>query len=133
VIENAIHVEPFTAARFTETVKQAGGGIITRQVEYLALYLQRLKVATVVRETRYIDRHFMDEYALFYNRLLNPPKNTVTRLHFFEKAFDRSALTRWMRDAMRGRDRRRRSRRKRAAITASARSAPSQNRRSVVR
>jgi hypothetical protein len=57
-----------------------------------------------VRETRYIDRHFMDEYALFYSRMLNPPKNTVTRLHFFEKAFDRSALTRWMRDAMRGRD-----------------------------
>jgi hypothetical protein len=41
VIENAIHVEPFTAATFTETVKQAGGGIVTRQVEYLASYSRR--------------------------------------------------------------------------------------------
>ena len=102
--ENEIHVEQFSAATFIDTVKQAGGGIVTRQVEYLADYLQTLKVATIVRETRYIDRHYMDEYALFYSRMLRPPRNTVTRLHFFEKAFDRTALSRWMTDGMRGRD-----------------------------
>lgn len=48
--------------------------------------------------------HYLDEYALFYSRMLNPPRNTVTRLHFFEKAFDRAALSRWMTDVMRGRD-----------------------------
>ena len=53
--ENEIHVEPFSAASFTDTVKAAGGGIVTRQVKYLADYLERLKVGTVVRETRYID------------------------------------------------------------------------------
>jgi hypothetical protein len=78
--------------------------VVPRQVEYLAAYLDALKVATVVRETRYIDRHYMDEYALFYSRMLNPPSNTVTRLHFFEKKFDGTALNRWMREAMRGRD-----------------------------
>jgi hypothetical protein len=93
VIENAIHVEPFTATTFTETVKQAGGGIVTRQVEYLASYLQTLKVATVVRETRYIDRHFMDEYALFYSRMLNPPKDTVTRLLSVSALIDGAAST----------------------------------------
>jgi hypothetical protein len=104
VTENEIHVEPFSAASFTDTVKAVGGGIVTRQVKYLADYLQRLKVATVVRETRYIDRHYMDEYALFYSRMLNPPKNTVTRFHFFEKRFDKGALMRWMTDAIRRRD-----------------------------
>ncbi|HEY4178854.1 MAG TPA: hypothetical protein VGM90_18535 [Kofleriaceae bacterium] len=102
--ENEIHVEPFSAAAFIQTVQQAGGGIVTRQVEYLAAYLEALRVVTVVRETRYIDRHYMDEYALFYSRMLNPPSNTVTRLHFFEKKFDSTALNRWMRDAMRAKD-----------------------------
>lgn len=104
VTQNKIHVEPFSAAAFIETVKQAGGGIITRQVYYLADYLQTLKAATIVCETRYIDRHYMDEYALFYSRMLNPPRNTVTRLHFFEREFERTTLMRWMTDAMRGRD-----------------------------
>ena len=102
--ENKIYVEPFSIATFVDTVKVAGGGIITRQVEYLADYLDELKVATVVRETRYIDRHYMDEYALFYSRMLNPPPNTVTRLHFFEKRFDEGALRKWMTEAIRGRD-----------------------------
>lgn len=94
MIENAIHVEPFTAATFTETVKQAGGGIVTRQVEYLASYLQTLKVATVVRETRYIDRHFMDEYALFYSRMLNPGNLAIESVKFSLGAAAPRALVR---------------------------------------
>jgi hypothetical protein len=58
VTDNELHVEAFSAAAFIETVQQAGGGIVTRQVEYLAAYLETLKVTTVVRETRYIDRHY---------------------------------------------------------------------------
>jgi hypothetical protein len=104
VPENKIYVEPFSIATFVDTVKKVGGGIITRQVEYLANYLEKLEVATIVREARYIDRHYMDEYALFYSRMLNPPSNAVTRLHFFEKRFDEGTLRRWMTDAVRGRD-----------------------------
>jgi hypothetical protein len=39
VTENEIHVEAFSAAAFIETVQQAGGGVVTRQVRYLAAYL----------------------------------------------------------------------------------------------
>jgi hypothetical protein len=85
VTQNQIHVEPFSIATFVETVKQAGGNIVTRQVEYLGDYLERLGVATVVRETRYIDRHYMDEYALFYSRMLNPPRSARRRS---ERQFD---------------------------------------------
>jgi hypothetical protein len=94
--ENKIDVEPFSTDSFIETVRRVGGGVVTRQARYLAGYLQKLKAGTIVRESRYIDRHYMDEYALFYSRMLNPPPNTVTRLHFFEKRFDGDALLRWI-------------------------------------
>jgi hypothetical protein len=102
VAQNKIQVEPFTTQRFVELVRRAGGGVVTRQVEYLGRYLEELKVRTIVRESRYVDRHYMDEYALYYSRMLNAPPNTVMRIHFFEKKFTASALRRWMAAAFSG-------------------------------
>jgi hypothetical protein len=96
VKSNKITVHPFAEDAFVKMVRADGGGAVTDQVRYLARYLAKLGVKTVVRESLYVDRHYMDEYALFYSRMLAPPPNTVTRFHFFEKAFNRAALTRWM-------------------------------------
>jgi len=101
--ENTIRVEAFSIDAFTEMVRVAGGGAVTDQVRYLAEYLDELGARTIVGESRYIDRHFMDEYALFYSRMLQPPANTVTRLHFFEKKFGDPELRGWMAEAFRGR------------------------------
>lgn len=101
--ENTIHVEPFAIDSFTDAVVAASGGKKSNaQVRYLARYLDRLGARTVVRETRYVDRHYMDEYALFYSRMLHAPTNTVVRMHFFAKRFDDAALRRWMMDGFRG-------------------------------
>lgn len=101
--ENSIDVEPYSAEGFLQLLRNAGAAI-NGQARYLAGYLDKLGAKTVVSESRYIDRHFMDEFALFYSRMLRPPPNTVRRLHFFEKPFDDLSLRRWMAEGFRGRN-----------------------------
>ncbi len=61
------------------------------QVDYLDVYLQQIGCATVVSEAHYIDRDFVDDFALFYARNLRPYPNYCQRLHFFTEAFDAAA------------------------------------------
>lgn len=63
------------------------------QIDYLARYCQRLGVVTVVSESHYVDRHFLDEFALYYARNLRPPPNTVQRFHMFKRSFSDDGLT----------------------------------------
>jgi hypothetical protein len=87
VADNAINVEPFDQATFAQLLIAASGGTVSGevpfQVEYLARYCARLGVVTVITEQCYIDRHFTEEYALYYSRMLTPPRNNVQRFHLF--------------------------------------------------
>lgn len=103
VISNSIRAIPFSLQKFAElvcarTVKR--GERIPDQVDYLARYAQRLGVKTVVEEGHYIDRHYIDEYALYYSRMLSPPPNCVRRLHFFAAQFDDEQLASTLRQAL---------------------------------
>lgn len=52
-------------------------------VEYLISYLADLKVESVVVESHYVDRHFLDDYVHYYARSFRPPTAHCTRLHFW--------------------------------------------------
>lgn len=58
------------------------------QVKYLEAYLSQLGCQTVVVESHYIDRDFVDDVALFYSRSLRNYPNYCRRAHFFRKGFD---------------------------------------------
>lgn len=69
------------------------------QLGYLGEYLQKLGCRTVVRETHYIDRDWIDDLSLFYSRSLRSYSNACQRLHFFRTAFDDAQWAAWMMDA----------------------------------
>lgn len=52
-------------------------------VRYLAEYLVRLGVSSVVVEEPYIDRHYLGDFVNYYARSFAAPKTRCERLHFF--------------------------------------------------
>ncbi|MBS2013567.1 MAG: hypothetical protein JST00_11805 [Deltaproteobacteria bacterium] len=64
------------------------------QVDYIARYCERLGAKTVVREDHYVDRHYLDEYGLYYSRALRPPRSVVRRFHVFARTFSEVAFSR---------------------------------------
>ncbi len=96
MIRNLIRAQAFDPAIFQTALTEAAGFAEERpvadQVEYLARYAKRIGAATVVREDHYIDRHFLDEHAVYYGRALEPPPNSVTRFHLFATAFSDDEL-----------------------------------------
>jgi hypothetical protein len=95
--QNAISVHSFAQAEFARALMAASGSTDSDpppQVDYLARYCDRLGAKTVVREEMYIDRHFMDEYAAFYSRLLRPPAHSVKRFHLFSHVMSGDDLDR---------------------------------------
>ena len=58
------------------------------QIRYMGLYLDSLGCRTIVHERHYIDRHYIDDFSLFYSRSLRDYPNYCQRLHFFSSAFD---------------------------------------------
>ena len=59
-----------------------------RQMMYMGLYLESLRCRTIVHERHYIDRHYIDDFSLFYSRSLRNYPNSCQRLHFFTSEFD---------------------------------------------
>lgn len=96
MIENRIVTEAFELDAFRKALTAAAGNDkfpVCSQVRYLARYCKRLGAKTVVREEHYIDRHFLDEHALYYSRNLRPPANHVRRFHVFSRVFSDADLS----------------------------------------
>ncbi len=55
------------------------------QIDYLSDYLLRLGCSSVLVESMYMDRDYVDDVALYYSRNLRSYPNYCTRLHFFVK------------------------------------------------
>ena len=55
---------------------------------YMGIYLGSLDCRTIVHERHYIDRHYIDDFSLFYSRSLRNYPNSCQRLHFFSSEFD---------------------------------------------
>jgi len=96
MVENEIVAEAFDRATFAAALTRSSYGDesnIATQVKYLARYCEQLGVRTVVREHHYVDRHFLDEYALYYSKNLDPPRSHVSRFHLFRSAITNEELT----------------------------------------
>ena len=55
---------------------------------YMGFYLHSLDCKTIVHERHYIDRHYIEDFSLFYSRSLRNYPNSCQRLHFFASEFD---------------------------------------------
>ena len=55
---------------------------------YMGIYLGSLGCRTIVHERHYVDRHYIDDFSLFYSRSLRDYPNSCQRLHFFSSEFD---------------------------------------------
>ena len=76
------------ASLFTSPSGQIGIDWPPLQMTYMGFYLESLGCRTIVHERHYIDRHYMDDFALFYSRSLRNYPNSGQRLHFFASDFD---------------------------------------------
>jgi hypothetical protein len=57
------------------------------QLAYLGVYLNELECRTIVLETHYIDRDYIEDLSLFYGRSLRSYPNYCQRMHFFSETF----------------------------------------------
>lgn len=73
------------------------------QITYLGKYLQQLQCRTIVLESHYVDRDYIEDMALYYARSLRSPANYCQRLHFFTNAFEEATWRQWVSDANAGR------------------------------
>lgn len=69
------------------------------QLGYLGDYLQALGCRTLVIESHYIDRDWIDDLSLFYSRSLRSYSNACQRLHYFRTAFDEAQWLAWTTEA----------------------------------
>ena len=58
------------------------------QMKYMGVYLDSLGCRTIVHERHYIDRHYIEDFSLFYSRSLRNYPNFCQRIHFFSSEFD---------------------------------------------
>lgn len=95
MLRNRISVRAFSRTSFCAALMSASGddGITVDQVDYLARYCERLGARTVVQEDHYVDRHYLDEYGLYYSRALRPPRSAVRRFHVFSSKFSSKAFS----------------------------------------
>ncbi|MFT3714050.1 MAG: hypothetical protein QM817_40835 [Archangium sp.] len=95
-VSNNITVEPFSPAEFERlagaSCEGTTDGPAADQVGYVSRYMEWLGAKSIVVEQHYVDRHFREEFDLYYSRLLNPPTTHCRRLHFFTKNLSREAL-----------------------------------------
>jgi hypothetical protein len=70
-------------------------GNSTVQLYYLQKYLESLQSKTVIHESHYIDRDYIEDYSLFYSRNLRPYPNHCERYHFFDHTFDKAQFQEW--------------------------------------
>lgn len=76
-----------------ETVRNLSGGE-GAQVRYLLSYLRRAAsgTRTIIVESPYVDRHWLEEYTGYYATMLASPQPQAARLHFVECELTTDAL-----------------------------------------
>lgn len=71
------------------------------QVRYLESYLRlrEERAQTIVIESPYVDRHYLEEYSGYYATALRQPPPKTTRIHVFKSNFNQAELDAWLRVA----------------------------------
>lgn len=67
------------------------------QSEYFKGYFDELGAKTIVVESHYIDRDYLEDFAGYYVKCFNAPKSHCARLHFFTSEFSRGTFTKFLR------------------------------------
>ncbi len=99
----SITVHAFTCDALVDEICRESidrGEEVPEQVKYLARYAKRLGARTFVVEAHYIDRHYVDEYAFYYCRMLAPPSNAVRRVHFFASEFSKESFAAMLEESL---------------------------------
>ena len=87
--ENSFRVEPFPNGQSLRSLLQVPrvplhqGPPGSAQLEYLERYVQDLGCTSLLIESHYIDRDYIEDFSLFYSRSLHPYENHCRRIHFF--------------------------------------------------
>lgn len=58
-----------------------------KHFEYLDSYLSHFEAKTLIVETEYIDKDYLDDYAYYYSKCFNNYKKKCVRIHFFTFQF----------------------------------------------
>lgn len=76
------------------------------QVAYLASYLKYpgLNVQTLLVESPYVDRHYIEEFSRYYATSFRPPPSKTARIHVFSEHFDDETLGEILREAIAAQD-----------------------------
>lgn len=85
---NSFRCLRFTKETFKQEVRDLSRSRTSHwieQVEYLASYLDGLGAASLLIESHYIDRHFIEEVGLYYSRCLLSKSNSCARIHVFRR------------------------------------------------
>ncbi len=59
-----------------------------RQVNYITNYLKDLGAKTILLESEYVDRDYLEDYSKYYVKCFNRYGERCARLHFFKREFD---------------------------------------------
>lgn len=99
-----VRLTGFTSPNFYKAIREASGaepGDEPPQVRYLATYLADAEVGarTMLVESPYVDRHYLQEYVGHYATTFRPVSSTTTRIHFFSRSISTSEWDDTMLDA----------------------------------
>ena len=59
-----------------------------KQINFIYTYLTELDATTVLLETDYVDRDYLEDYSRYYVKCFNRYGERCARLHFFKNDFD---------------------------------------------
>lgn len=79
--KSILQVHPFEA----QALRPLLARVPSPSLEYLLAYLGELDASAVVRETPYVDRHYLDDFTSYYARSFAPPPTVCSRFHFFAR------------------------------------------------
>ena len=101
----AIRVRRFSAQEVFAQVQRAAdmpAGVEPDQVRYLASYLRKgdTPARSMVVESTYVDRHYLEEFTGYYASKLHPPSSHATRIHFFSVDFDERSFREKLKEAV---------------------------------
>ena len=90
------HLVSFTKSALLDAIQKASHGTDREpetQARFLATYLQQRRPPpqTMLVESPYVDRHYLQEFVGYYATKLTPPPHHTTRIHFFSAAYTQAA------------------------------------------
>jgi hypothetical protein len=71
------------------------------QVDYIYRYLKDLDAGTVLLETQYVDKDYLDDYSKFYVRRFSSKDHKCARLHFFTGTTTHQDFENWLTSGLR--------------------------------